>query len=139
MSNTISKKVLLSFSGIASDKPIVSELIRKYNLEINIYRAKIGNNEEGHMAIGVTGDEKLVNESLKYLKSSNVEVKETETGLIWDEEKCASCGNCLTHCPTKALHITDSHSRRVEFDGSKCIECLSCIRNCPFGACKSFF
>jgi ferredoxin len=139
MNNIVTRKVLLTFSGIVAGKPIVSELIRKYDLQINIFRARISPNEEGHMAIGVTGEEDQVTEGLKFIESFNVEVKQTESGLIWNEDKCVSCGNCLSHCPTNALYISDKATRRVAFDCEKCIECLSCIRNCPFDACSSFF
>ena len=138
-SRTVTRRVLLTFTGVVAGKPIVSELIRKYDLQINIYRARISPNKEGHMAIDITGTENKVEEGLKFIETFDVDVKQTETGLIWNEERCVSCGNCLSHCPTNALYITDKSSRKVGFDGGKCIECLSCIRNCPFDACTSFF
>lgn len=139
MNNVITKKLLLTFSGILAGKPIISELIRKHDIEINIYRAKITPNEEGHMAISITGKKDSVENCLSYIKKLEVKITETMTGLMWNEKKCVSCGNCLSHCPTKALYISDNHTRKVDFDGEKCIECLSCIKNCPFGACESFF
>ena len=135
----ITKRVLLTFTGSISGKPIVSELVRKYDLEINIYRASITPNEEGHMAIDVTGDEKMVEEGLKFIESFNVNVSRTMNSLVWNEEKCVGCGNCLSHCPTEALYIADQASREVRFNGEKCIACMSCVRNCPFGACTSLF
>lgn len=139
MGNTITKRVLLSFNGMIAEKPVVSELIRKYDLEINIYRARITPNEEGHMAIEITGDKDQIDEGLKFINSFNVDINQFENSLIWDESRCVSCGNCLSHCPTKALYISDEASRKVKFNGEKCIECMSCIRNCPFGACSSLF
>ena len=139
MAKTITKRILLSFSGVISGKPVVSELIRKFNLEINIYRARITPNEEGHMAIDITGEEDKVEDGLKFLNTFNIDVNQFENSLIWNKDLCVSCGNCLSHCPTKALYISDENTRKVNFNGEKCIECLSCIRNCPFGACSSLF
>ena len=135
----ITKRVLLTFTGSISGKPVVSELVRKYDLEINIYRASITPNEEGHMAIDVTGEEKMVEDGLKFIESFNVNVSRTMNSLVWNEEKCVGCGNCLSHCPTEALYISDAASREVRFNGEKCIACMSCVRNCPFGACSSLF
>lgn len=135
----ITRRVLLTFSGVIAEKPVVSELIKKYDLEINIYRANITPNEEGHMAIEISGEESRIEEGLKFINSFNVDVNSYENSLVWDEDKCVSCGNCLTHCPTDALYIADTGSRKVVFNGEKCIECMSCVRNCPFGACSSIF
>ncbi|HAK46839.1 MAG TPA: methionine ABC transporter [Spirochaeta sp.] len=137
--STITKRVLLTFSGSISGKPIVSELVRKYDLEINIYRASITPNAEGHMAIDVTGEEDMVTNGLKFIEKNDVNVSRTMNSLAWNEEKCVSCGNCLSHCPTEALYIANEASREVRFDGEKCIACMSCVRNCPFGACTSLF
>ena len=83
----IKKRVLLTFSGTATGKPVVSELVRKYELEINIYRASITPNEEGHMAIDVTGEEDMVEKGLKYIESFDVNVSRTMNSLVWNEEK----------------------------------------------------
>ena len=135
----ITKRVILTFSGHAAGQPIVNELVKKHDLQINIYRASITPNEEGYLAIDLTGTEKNISAGLSYIESFNININQTGNSLIWDKERCVSCGNCLSHCPTDALHIEDNTSRQVVFDGEKCIECLSCIRNCPFGACSSLF
>ena len=91
------------------------------------------------MAIDVTGEEKQVSDGLKFIESFDVNVSRTMNSLVWNEEKCTGCGNCLSHCPTDALFISDSKSREINFNGEKCIACMSCVRNCPFGACSSLF
>ena len=83
----------------------MSELVRKFDLDINIYRASITPNEEGHMAIDVTGDEQKVAEGLAYVESFDVNVSRTMNSLMWNEDRCVSCGNCLSHCPTAALLV----------------------------------
>ncbi|MDC7226620.1 MAG: 4Fe-4S binding protein [Spirochaetales bacterium] len=135
----ITKRVLLTFSGSIAGKPVVTELIRNYDLEINIFRASITPNAEGHMAIDVTGEEKMVAEGLKFIETFDVNINKMKNSLVWDENKCVSCGNCLSHCPTDALYIHDETTREVRFNGEKCIACMSCVRNCPFGACSSLF
>ncbi len=139
MSSMVTRRVLLTFTGEIAGKPIISELIRKYDLQVNIYRARITPNEEGHMAIDLSGEKDQIESGLRFLSSFDVDINHTENSLIWNEGKCVSCGNCLSHCPTGALYVSDESSRKVVFNGEKCIECLSCIRNCPFEACTTIF
>lgn len=135
----ITKKLLLLFPQCETEKPIVYNLVRDYNLIINIFRAKVTPEEEGYLVLDVTGTEEDIRQGMEYVKTFDVTINETEKGVHWDEELCTHCGNCLTHCPTHALYITDRQSMRVSFDGEKCIECLNCLSVCPFGACSSLF
>ncbi|MBI9107868.1 MAG: 4Fe-4S binding protein [Spirochaetales bacterium] len=135
----ITRRVILTFSGHAAGQPIVNELVKKHDLQINIYRARITPKEEGYLAVDLTGSEENIASGLAYIESFNININETGNSLLWDEDKCVGCGNCLSHCPTEALYIAEPKSRKVKFNGEKCIECMSCIRNCPFGACSSLF
>ncbi len=135
----ITKKLLLLFPQCETEKPIVYNLVRDYNLIINIFRAKVTPEEEGYLVIDVTGTEEDIRQGMEYVKTFDVTINETEKGVHWDEALCTHCGSCLTHCPTHALYIADRRSMRVSFDDEKCIECLNCLSVCPFGACSSLF
>ena len=137
--STVTKKMLFYFPRSETEKPIVYHLVKDYNLVINIFRAKVTPEEYGYLVLDLTGTEEDIQKGVEFVKTFNVTVNETDRGLTWDESKCTSCGNCLTHCPTHALHATDNESRRVVFDVDLCVGCLSCIKNCPFGACSSIF
>ena len=76
---------------------------------------------------------------MAFVESCKVQINEADRGLRWDSSRCTHCGNCLPHCPTKALYVADPATRRVDFDINLCVECLSCITNCPFNACSSIF
>jgi L-aspartate semialdehyde sulfurtransferase ferredoxin len=138
-SERITKKYLLNFSSQVSEKPLVYHLVKDFDLIINIFRAKITDQEEGFMVLEISGLPEQLEQGVEYIKLQNVVVDEAEKGVRWNEEQCTQCGNCLSHCPTGALHITVPTSRRITFESSKCIECLACIRNCPYGACFSVF
>lgn len=133
------KRILLMFPAEVSEKPIITYLVRDFSLEVNIYRALVNKKEEGYMVLDITGDEEKIAQGLEYLSNIHVQVSDSRRGLQWNQEKCTSCGNCLTHCPTEALHISDRSTMEVRFADAHCIECLACIRNCPFGACTSLF
>ena len=133
------KKLLLSFSKSETEKTILYHLIKDFNLVINIFRAKITPEEEGFLVLEVSGEEKDIEASVEFIAKNGVSVNHSGKGLQRDNEKCVHCGNCLSHCPTKALYVLNPLTREVGFNDSLCIECLSCVRNCPFGACYSLF
>lgn len=135
----ITKKILLYFPQGETEKPIVYHLVKDYNLIINIFRAKITPEEYGYLVLDVTGKEEDIERGIAFVKTLNVHINETDKGVRWDTSKCTHCGNCIPHCPTQALHVSDPQTRAVDFNSSLCVECLSCLSNCPFGACSSIF
>ncbi|MBN2714486.1 MAG: 4Fe-4S binding protein [Deltaproteobacteria bacterium] len=136
---SITKKAYLHFPSEMTDKPFISDLIRDYQLTVNIFRAKVTPGEGGYLSIELSGDEPNLERGFKYLDGIDVEVHSGDVGLMWKEESCTHCTNCTTHCPTSALHVADRKTRRVSFNESKCVECLACLSHCPFGVCSSIF
>lgn len=135
----VTKKVFLYFPKSETEKPIVYQLIKEYNLIVNIYRAKVTPEEEGYLSLEIKGTEEDMERAYAYLGEFEVEIHAGNIGVQWDGKRCAHCGNCLVHCPTGALHFVDTSSRTVGFNEDKCVECLACIPNCPFDACSSAF
>ena len=133
------KKFLFYFHKSETEKPIVYHLVKDHNLEVNIYRAKVTPEEYGYLVLDVTGSVEDIERGLEFVRSFNVQISETDKGLNWDPVRCTSCGICLPHCPTDALHVECVETRKVVFDSNLCIDCLSCIKNCPYGACSSIF
>jgi ferredoxin len=133
------KRVLFTFPKAMVDQPIVYHLVKDHDLVVNIFRAKITPEDEGFLLLDITGPQDRIDQALDYVRNAHVIVSESEIGLQWDQARCTSCGNCLTHCPTGALGIQDRGSMAVTFKPTLCVECLSCVSICPFGACKSLF
>lgn len=135
----ITRKLFLRFPKCETERPIVYHLVRDFDLEINIFRAKVTPDEEGYLVLDVTGDEQKIQQGVEYVKSFGVAVDSANKGVRWTPDKCTHCTNCIPHCPTHALHIPDRDTMEVAFQEELCIECLACLRNCPFGACVSAF
>ncbi|MBN1981933.1 MAG: 4Fe-4S binding protein [Chitinivibrionales bacterium] len=135
----ITKKVLLFLPSTRIDKPIIYDLVKKFDLIVNIFRAKITPQEQGYLALDLTGYAENIEQSLLYLRNCNIEVDEKNKGVHWDSQRCTHCGICVTQCPTKALYIDNRLDMKVVFDSDRCIECLNCIDTCPFSACSSIF
>lgn len=139
MSQTSTKKLVLFFPRYNCEEPIIYRLVKDHNLIVNVYRARVTPEEEGYLVLDVTGAEQDIGKAMEFLRTCNVVVNHSGKGVTWDEHRCTHCGQCITHCPTDALHIADPVTRRMAFTEDACIECLACIRVCPFGACASAF
>ena len=132
----IFKSVMLRFPRECVGKPVISNLVRKHGVEVNILRARIHPTEEGRMLAQVKGSDDQITASLEYLSSSGVDVYLPENSFIWQEEKCVHCGACAGICPSGAFIINGS-TFEVEFDISKCILCELCIEACYYNAIQS--
>jgi ferredoxin len=139
MSQTSTKKLVLFFPRYNCEEPIIYRLVKDHNLIVNVYRARVTPEEEGYLVLDVTGAEQDIGKAMEFLRTCNVVVNHSGKGVTWDEHRCTHCGQCITHCPTDALHIADPVTRKMAFTEDACIECLACIRVCPFGACASAF
>lgn len=135
----ITKKLFLHFPKCETEKPIVYHLVKDFGLIVNIFRARVTADEEGFLVLDVTGSEEAIAQGMDFVKTFNVTIDLVNKGVRWDQERCSHCGNCVPHCPTRALAIPDRGTMRVTFTEERCIECLACLKNCPFGACTSAF
>ncbi len=133
------RKAYLHFLKDQASKPFVYELIKEFDLVVNIFRAKVNPGNDGYLSVELKGESDSIDRAVLYLKNSGVEVHSGNVGLLWDRQKCTDCTHCTVYCPTGALYIKDQSTREIDFDESKCIECLACVRSCPFGACTSIF
>jgi len=135
----ITKRILFMFPPKAAELPIVTHLVRDYDLDVNIFRALVNQKEEGFMMVDLTGTEENIRRGLDFAARQEIQISENQLGMQWNRDRCTACGNCLTHCPTEALHIPDRSTMLVDYDTTRCVECMNCIENCPFGACSSLF
>lgn len=72
------KVIQLTFVGEAAEQPLISNLIRKFTLEVNILQGKIAqtqNGSYGNLFIHLDGDEQEINKALEFIYSQNVEVE----------------------------------------------------------------
>lgn len=133
-----SKRLVLNFPPHLIDQPVTFELVRKYNLKINILRARITPREQGRLVIEVTGSKKDLDAGLKFLKEVNVQVDSLAQDVRHHEERCVECSACTSICPTGALSVARP-GMRVSFDREKCIACELCVPVCPYQVMEIVF
>ena len=119
----------LKFSPDIVNKSIISDAMRKYNINFNILRANITPNG-GVALIELEGEN--IEKSIKYMEKQGIKVDQVKKVLKRDEEKCVDCGACISLCPVKAICIQNDWS--VDVDNDLCIACGFCIDSCPMKA-----
>ncbi|MFA7348736.1 MAG: NIL domain-containing protein [Desulfurivibrionaceae bacterium] len=121
---------ILKFPKEVIDQPIISNLVKKYDLEFNILKATILLQQEGVMVLEFLGHKANVKKGIAYLNEMGVSVKSMAGNIRRDDEKCYQCGACTGVCPTGALSL-HRPDMAVLFDEEKCTACGLCVSVCP--------
>ena len=124
------RRVVFRYPRHLIDAPVVSQIVRTYNLEFNILRANITPQSEGLMVLGLEGSSEDLDKALAWVQEQGVEVQPLERDIVRNEDQCTYCGACVTICPTEALY-KDIVTQAVHFDSDKCIACELCVPACP--------
>lgn len=125
------KKIVLRFAADISEKPIIYQLIKDYDLVVSIIKANVNPQKEGTMVLEISGDQ--YENGLNHLRNLGVSVQTIDSEIVRNEEKCVMCGACTDICPTGALYL-ERPSMEVHFDGDNCIVCQLCVKVCPMRA-----
>jgi len=125
-----SKVLSLRFPKKLVNEPVVSNLVRKFDLSFNILKATIYPRKEGLLVLELMGQRKNFHKGLRYLKSIGVKVESIGQDIKRDEALCFHCGACTAVCPTGALYIKRPEME-VIFDHEKCSACEVCVIACP--------
>jgi len=134
----ISKRVVLKFPHRLVEKPIISDLVKRFNLEFNILKASVTPRQEGLMVLGLRGYDRDFQKGMAYLKKMGLTIEPLSQDVKRNDKKCIHCGACITSCPTGALYLNAS-THEVIFDNSKCIACELCVPACPPRAMEVHF
>jgi ferredoxin len=133
-----SKIIILTFPPKVAEKPLVCQLVKKFDLLFNILRAEISSRKQGFMVMEITASSRPdFNKGIQFLKRQGVQVSTPDHQIYKDEQICTHCGACTAVCPTGALHISRP-SMEVLFDKGKCSVCELCIVTCPTRAMGLF-
>ncbi|HEX9976443.1 MAG TPA: NIL domain-containing protein [Dehalococcoidales bacterium] len=134
----VSKRIVLRFPRRLVDRPIVSRLVKDFDLDFNILKASVTPDEEGLMVMELSGQQEDFDKGVRYLAETGVHIQSLSQDVTHNEERCTHCGACITICPAGAFAI-DTVTRRVTFDNEKCLACELCINTCPPRAMELHF
>ena len=134
----VSKRIVLRFPRRLVDRPIVSRLVKDFNLDFNILKASVTPEEEGLLVLELSGKQSDYDKGIRYLTETGVRIQALSQDVTRNEERCTHCGACITICPTGAFEL-DPVTRRVSFFNEKCVACGICIKTCPPRAMEVHF
>jgi ferredoxin len=124
---------ILRFPKDIVDQPIISQLVRQFDVEFNILKATILPQHEGIMILELRGHKENIKKGLSFLKGLKVKAESVATSIHRDDERCFQCGACTGICPTGALSLKRPEMA-VIFDPEKCSGCGMCVTVCPVKA-----
>lgn len=124
------KKVILNFQAEATDKAFTYDLVKMYDIKVNILKADIYPGKSGSLLMEMNADKENIDKGIAYLESNGVDVHQVGSKVYYDKDKCINCGMCVSSCITGALSIGEP-DWTLSFDPDKCIVCKLCITACP--------
>lgn len=133
-----SKRIVLKFPKRLVNRPIVSRLVKDYNLDFNILKASVTQEEEGLLVLELTGKREDYDKGIEYLTKTGVKIQSLSRDVTRNEDRCTHCGACIDVCPAGAFEL-EPVSKKVLFHDKKCIACGICIKACPPRAMQLHF
>ncbi len=132
------KRVVFNYPPHVVEQPVISKLVKDFDLTVNILRAHITPKEEGRLVLEITGKRQALEAGLHYIKELGVEVQPLAQDVRWHEDRCTHCTACVSVCPPKALEV-NRRTMEVFFKRERCIACGLCISACPYQAMEILF
>lgn len=124
------KKVVLSFPVDATDRSLTYDLVKLFDIRINILKAEIQAGKSGNLLVELEADEDKLEAGIAYLTDSGVTVSPVSSKVSYDESLCINCGMCVSSCFSHALTIS-APDWKLHFNPEKCIACKLCLKSCP--------
>lgn len=134
----ITSRLLLHYPSRVVDKPIIYQLVKVFDLEINILKADISPEKEGSMIVEMRGSRDRHRLGMEFLQELGVQVQPLSRTVVRDGQKCVQCGYCASVCPTGAIYLQPPSLETI-FELEKCVVCGSCVQYCPFKAMELDF
>jgi len=132
------RRVVFNYPPHVVEQPVISKLVKDFDLTVNILRAHITPKEEGRLVLEITGKRQALEAGLHYIKELGVEVQPLAQDVKWYEDRCTHCTACVSVCPPKALEVNRT-TMEVSFKRERCIACGLCISACPYRAMEILF
>ncbi|MRR20624.1 4Fe-4S dicluster domain-containing protein, partial [bacterium] len=111
-------------------EPITYNLIRKYDIMVNIVKADVSPGKIGHLVMEMTAPSKVLKEGMEYMRQRNVECVPIDKRVTCREDLCIHCGACSAVCFAGALTMNHK-TAELSFEPEKCVVCELCLTACP--------
>jgi len=126
----IHKRFVLTFPPAATGEPITYNLIKKYDIMVNIVRADVSPGKIGHLVMEMEAPADVLKEGMKYIRQQNVDCEPIDKKIHYKENLCIHCGACTSVCFAGALTL-GKETAALSFNPEKCVICELCLKSCP--------
>ena len=120
----------ISFPVDATDRSLTYDLVKLYDIRINILKAEIQAGKSGNLLVELEADTDKLDQGIAYLIENGVTVSPVSSKVSYDASLCIDCGNCVSACFSHALTI-GAPDWKLHFNPEKCIACKLCLKACP--------
>ncbi len=127
-------KLKLIYDPESASKPILSQVVLKTGVAINILEART-EPTAGELVVDVPTTGEKLREVVSAFREHGVIVKEIMYAVELDRDRCIACGACISPCPTQAISFDENWD--VVIDDSKCVRCGLCATICPVKALRA--
>ncbi len=124
------KRLVLTFPASRVEEPIVYQLIKNFDVLVNILNADITPGREGKLLVELKAPPENMAEAEEYMLNLNIKISPAMKSIMLREENCVHCGSCTAVCFADALRM-DLQTRMLIFNPEKCIACELCLKACP--------
>lgn len=124
------RRLVLTFPAERIEEPITYNLVKEYDIIVNILNADITHGKEGNLLVEMKGVKTNLDEALVYLESRDVIYSPVVKNILFNSDLCIHCGACSSVCFSDALNM-DQADHRLVFKPENCIACELCIKACP--------
>ncbi len=125
-------KVSLTFPPEKVTFPLMTQLVRKYELEVNILHADIHLNKTGKLIVELSGEKENIDAALKLIEEPGITCQIFNGTLTRQEDRGVHCGACTSVCPSRALTIMPP-DYILTYNKEECLVCGLCVKACPLG------
>lgn len=129
-------KMIMKFPRDLTNRCITYDLIKKFDLGLNILKAEINVKFEGYVVVDVQGHSKDLARGLAYLEHQGVVADLITNTIDIDHRLCVACGVCTGTCAVRALTL-DRKTWALTYFEHRCVGCNRCVGVCPTRAIEN--
>ncbi len=98
-----SERILVHFPRGLVNEPVLSMVVKQFDITFNIISARITENEEGQLKVELQGTRPNVHKAIEFMKGKGVGVQNLSRIVKIDRKLCTDCGACAEICPVEAI------------------------------------
>ncbi|GAB1432112.1 NIL domain-containing protein [Spirochaetota bacterium] len=133
------RNYVLSYKAENTNEPVIWRLIKDFDLQVNILRAKVSPGQEGSLLVEIDAPEVVtMDRALCWLEQHGIKCTGVAKRIFWEEKLCVDCGACTGVCFPAALAM-DKTDWKLVMDLDRCTACGLCVKACPFGCFRLDF